>query len=327
MTAAARPAVLVTGVGGNVGQGVLRAITSLRDEIRLVGTNTVAVTGGNHLCDRVHLVPPAEDARYLERLRAICDEERVGLIIPATDHETVVLADAEDLPTVAVGAAGGARACFDKWETAQLFQERGVPFARSMLPSSSGVGPAFERWVVKPRTGRGSRDVHLDAPDPRAFSDDFVVQERAFGREVTVAAYVRRSGSLHGFVALERTLEQGTTVACSVVTDLDHKLGPLVLGVVEALGARGSCNVQVIATDDGDVVPFEVNYRLSGTTSIRHRLGFPDAVWTVEEWLLGRTPSAPSVQRGCAVRLWMDVVYPGSTFADVAAGDPPHVVF
>ena len=46
--------VLVTGIGGNVGQGIIRNIHSYDPSIRVVGTNVTSFSAGNHLCDTVY---------------------------------------------------------------------------------------------------------------------------------------------------------------------------------------------------------------------------------------------------------------------------------
>jgi carbamoyl-phosphate synthase large subunit len=145
---------------------------------------------------------------------------------------------------------------------------------------------------------------------------------------VTVGIYVARSGALHGWIALERQLAFGTTMACWVVRDLDRPIAELVERLAAHVEIRGSCNVQLVATYDGRLVPFEVNGRISGTASIRHHLGFPDVCWTVEEWLLGRDIEPAAVKDGAAVRLLMDVIYPGSSLEDVGGSpDRPFLVF
>ena len=56
-----RKTVLVTGIGGNVGQGILRNTIVYQKKIRIVGVNTELVTAGTHLCDIVYQVPFAYD--------------------------------------------------------------------------------------------------------------------------------------------------------------------------------------------------------------------------------------------------------------------------
>jgi carbamoyl-phosphate synthase large subunit len=325
--------VLVTGLGGNVGQGIVRSLRAmgLGERLRIVGTNTAAVCAGNHLCDAFFAVPFASSPDYPDTIRAICERESVQLIIPSTDYETFHLARASETsasgswPPVATSPAETCRVFLDKWATATTFAEHGIAFAESCLPSD--YRGQFDKWIVKPREGRGSRGILVDPPDVAAFSDDHVVQRRYEGKELTIGFYVRLDGVLHGHVTFARQLVGGMTTFCEIDQRHDALIEPLLRKLVGALPMRGSCNLQAIVDEDGRLWPFEVNGRLSGTTSIRGQLGFPDACWTVQERLWGQSPSAPRVRQGAAVRIAMDVVYPGKTLAEIRDATTPHFLF
>ncbi len=321
---AAERSVLVTGIGGNVGQGALRILRSLGLPLRLIGTNTTSLSGGNHLCDAVHTTPFATDPGYLERIRAVCGDERIELVLPCTDYEAYHLAAAGALPTVVTSSPETQRAFLDKLTTFERCAAAGVPFASSVLPSA--YADQFAGTVVKPREGRGSRDVHLDPLDPSGFDDGFVVQERLVGQEITVAFYVRRDGAVHGFVAFERELGAGATMLCTLTRAHDVALRPMIEAFVDTFAIRGSCNLQAIVRE-GDIVPFEVNGRISGTASIRHRLGFRDVEYAVREYLLDTALPAVELQPGTAVRLLMDVIYPGATPSEARDRSSPHELF
>lgn len=86
-----RKTILVTGIGGNVGQGILRNAIAYNKKIRIVGVNVEILTAGTHLCDVVYQVTFAYDKEYIPAMRSICKEEQVDCIIPSTDYEAVYL--------------------------------------------------------------------------------------------------------------------------------------------------------------------------------------------------------------------------------------------
>src|SRR3954471_22376409 len=88
--------ILVTGVGGNVGQGILRNVKSAGYDIYIVGCNTVSFSAGNHLCDAFYTVPFAYDPAYINEINAIVEKEKIDLIIPSTDYEVYYLAKNTD---------------------------------------------------------------------------------------------------------------------------------------------------------------------------------------------------------------------------------------
>jgi carbamoyl-phosphate synthase large subunit len=307
---------MVTGIGGVVGQGILRNLRSLDHEIAVHGTDVRQVTAGNHLCDTVHALPYAFDPGYVDAVVALVGALDVDLIIPSTDYEAFFLArDASRIgTTIAASPPEVSAICLDKYRTYQAFSSCGIPFAQSSLPSA--YDGRFPRVIVKPREGRGSRGIHVDPVQPAAFDDSHVVQRYLEGPELTTTFYVTRTGVLHGLITFERELEAGSTSRCEVTREHDAAIHALVERMLGHFPFRGSCNLQCRVTTNG-VIPFEVNCRISGTNSIRSQLGFPDVAYTVEEYLFDRAPARPLVRDGCAIRVTHDVVYPGLRLEDV----------
>jgi carbamoyl-phosphate synthase large subunit len=250
-------------------------------------------------------------------MRNIVERERVELIIPSTDYEShALMANQPRVGAVVAGSPATTVAmCLDKFETATRLSAHGLPFARSALPSS--YQGTFGRIVVKPREGRGSRNIHVDPPDYRAFADDYVVQEYLDGLELTTCFYVRRDGKMHGLITFSRELEHGNTSRCEVVRDHDAEIGAMIEALVSRFPFRGSCNLQMRVTRQG-IIPFEINCRISGTNSIRSQFGFRDVAYTVQEYLYHREPDAPRVSNGCAIRMLVDVIYPERRLSQVS---------
>jgi carbamoyl-phosphate synthase large subunit len=214
--------------------------------------------------------------------------------------------------------------CLDKYETASAFRAHGIPFADTVLPSS--FDGQWRDTVVKPREGRGSRGVHFNPPDCRAFDDSFVVQKRLVGPEITTAFYATAEGKLHGEITFERTLESGMTSRATVTFAHQRAVGELIAQIMRAFPVRGPCNVQSIVTEAGPI-PFELNCRYSGTSSIRSQLGFEDVRYGVEEYLLGQPPSAAHVIPGSAIRIFVDIVYPNRSYDEIAPGPGTSYIF
>jgi len=320
--------ILVTGIGGNVGQGILRNIRETYPEIRLVGTNTLAFSAGNHLCDKVYEVPISYAPGYIDAMQKIVAEEQIDLLIPSTDFEVYYLSlhKAEIGKPVLASGAEAAAVFLDKYLTAIEFEKHGIPFAQSVLPSV--YNHQFAPVIAKPRKGRGSRGIVLNPADPQAFSDDeYLLQELAKGKEITTAFYVTRDKQLLGHITMERSLENGTTSHCQVNRSYDAALEPMILAIIRHFDVAGSLNIQSIVTADGRIVPFEVNARISGTNSIRGNFGFRDVCYGVEEWLYHRRPEQPVIREGLAVRILMDVIYPGSASTKGLDQNAQHHLF
>lgn len=308
--------ILVTGIGGVVGQGILRNLRAMELGVEIVGTNTQQISAGNHLCDHVYRVPFAYEDNYIPTVRELALRHKVELIIPSTDYESYYLSLNQDaLPCkVAASPPEVTAFCLDKYRNFEEFSKFGLTFAPSILPSR--YKGEFTRTIVKPREGRGSRNIFVDPPSPTGFGDDYVVQEYLDGPELTTAFYVLQTGELHGCITMERELDQGNTSRCEVVFHHEKAIGEMVSRIIAHFPFRGSCNIQSRVTQNG-IVPFEINCRISGTNSVRSQLGFNDVAYTVQELFLRQPPDAPRIRKGSALRIILDVIYPDKSLSEI----------
>jgi carbamoyl-phosphate synthase large subunit len=308
--------IIVTGIGGVVGQGIVRNARAMGRNLRIVGVNISKVSAGNHLCDEVHEVPYAYDPDYVTVLKSILQETKAELVIPSTDYESYYLAKDKDVIGVPIAASPAEVTffCLDKFRNWEAFSKHGIPFAESLLPSQ--FTGQFQRYIVKPREGRGSRGIHVQPRDITVFDDDNLVQELLEGPEITSTFYVLQDGSFLGSITMRRELESGNTARAEVVRDYDEQVNAIALKMAKAFPFRGSVNIQSKVTDRG-IIPFEINCRISGTNSIRSQFGFNDVAYTIQELLFNEIPQPPIISAGCAMRVMVDIVYPNMKLSEL----------
>ncbi|MCD6068722.1 MAG: ATP-grasp protein [Bacteroidetes bacterium] len=302
--------ILVTGIGGNVGQGILRNILSLELPVELFGCNVVEFSPGNYFCKEVFKVPFAYDKEYIPAIKDIVVSQKIDLVIPSTDYEVYYLAKHRDeIPcTVATSGPIASGLYLDKYKTFLHHKKYDIPFADSVLPGQ--YKGQFGDIILKPREGRGSRGIFINPTNLDGFSDDkYMVQPLLKGKEITTAFYVDKQRKLHGMITMERSLENGTTTACNVIMEYDAQLLPILNRIILASDVEGAVNLQSIVTEDRAIVPFEVNCRISGTNSIRSNFGFKDVWYTLQENLYHTAPDKVEVTKGKAVRVLMDIIY------------------
>ena len=320
--------VLVTGIGGNVGQGILRNIASLNLSIRLIGTDIASFTPGNHLCDATYKVPYSYDESYIPTLQNIIDKEKVDLVLPSTDYEVYYLSqNAEKLNAIVVASdSKTAKTYLDKYESYVYLSQNNIPFAKSWLTGDYDFSE--KEIIAKPREGRGSRGILLNPENPNQLPNGYMIQPLAKGIEITTAVYVNKQGKLHGLFTMERSLTNGTTTESRVVFQYDNEITIIAEKMIALGGLIGSFNIQSIVTTKGEIVPFEINCRISGTNSIRHNLGFQDVKYVIQEYLLNEAPDEPKPIEGIATRILMDVVYPNiSNFSILNNNSVSHIIY
>lgn len=304
--------VLVTGIGGNVGQGIIRNILELKYNLRIIGTNTTQFSSGNHLVDVFYQVPYSYEDNFIPIITEIIHKEKVDLVIPATDFETSILTKiSATLPTI-VAAAGvkSAAIYLDKYLSSRFHAEHSIPFAETCLPSE--FTNQFHPAIAKPRLGRGSRGLILNYEGQEQLDDEeYLIQKMHTGVEITTAVYVSYiTGKFLGLLSMERSLDNGATTYCKVVKKYDDQFEVMAQQIIQNSDVRGAFNIQSIVTEKEEIFPFEINCRISGTNSIRSHFGFNDVKYTIDELLFNQTPEEIITTEGVAYRYLADVIYP-----------------
>lgn len=265
-----RPAVLVTGAGGPAGVAVVRHLVASGH--RVVAVDADPHAAGGALADASATVPRGDHPGYASALLAVAVRHGCDALVPTV---------AEELPALRTAApwlsAHGLASWLPDERAVQLCCDKEL-FARRMVAAGVAHPATATRrdvdadvpgpWVVKPRSGRGSRGVQL-LDDPAAVraalaaDPDLVVQTRLTGREFTADALVDRDGELLTVVPRWRTETRagisvkGTTFASVPVTEL-------VQATLAAVGLTGPANVQGYVAEDGTATVMEVNPRFSG---------------------------------------------------------------
>lgn len=322
--------VLVTGIGGNVGQGILRNIIDLNYNIYLIGCDVTSFNAGNHLCSKTFKVPFAYEAEYIVSINNIINEFNVDLIIPSTDLEVHTLSLNKNYfkAEIAASDVNISKHFFDKYLTYQLFKKHNIPFAKSWLPKEYNY--SVKSIIAKPRKGRGSRGILINPNSIAELDDTYLVQEYHEGIEITTAIYIKKNRMIHGICSMERKLSNGTTSQIIINDKYDSTFLEIANKIACFNGIKGSINIQSIVDYSGQVFPFEVNCRISGTNSIRHKLGFRDVAYTLQEYLFHRQPEAILIENksAIAVRILMDVIYPKSkSFNDLNNKSSEHIIY
>lgn len=315
-------AVLVLGVGGNVSQGILKALVLSKLRCRIVGACITPLAFGLYTVDRAYVSPRVDDPAFLNWLIGVCRSEHVQAVLSGVEPVLSVLAQQADEIRDITGAVCivSAPPCLavgdDKLLTCQWLESQGFNFphyapsedreALRLLASTCGYP-----LVAKPRAGKGAQGlVELQGPadlDRVVRWPGYVVQEYLgdVGSEYTVGCFSDRDGRVRGAIAMRRELLSGTTYR-AIVGEFPEVRAEAVR-IAEALRPMGPCNVQ-LRVAQGRPVCFEINVRFSGTTPLRARFGFNDVEAALRHYALGEPINdLPLVTQGIALRYWNEL--------------------
>jgi carbamoyl-phosphate synthase large subunit len=257
------PAVLLTGVGKRY--DIVSAFARLATT---VAADPNPLAPAQYAAHARRAVPRIDDDRYVPALEGLCAEFGVGAVVPLTDLDIEVLAAARAagrLPAL-VPDPEVARATYDKYETHLLLTRLGLPPPPTVLP---GEDPGGYPVMVKPRRGSGARSIHKahDAAEAGFFvryvPEPVMIQRHMNGPEFSIDLLSDLDGRCLN--AIPRTMLEsrgGESIKGTVIAD--RELVELGAEVVEALGVRGPCTVQVFRDAEVGLGITDVNTRFGG---------------------------------------------------------------
>jgi carbamoyl-phosphate synthase large subunit len=255
--------VLLTGVGKRYD-----IVSAFAQHATVVAADPNPLAPAQYAAHHRRAVPRIEDPAYVPALQELCDEFSVGAVVPLTDLDIEVLAQARAdgrLPAF-VPDPDIARDTFDKYEAHLLLSRLELPSPPTVLP---GEPVASYPVMVKPRQGSGARSIHR-ADDSRAaeFFIDYIqeptmVQRFMDGPEYSIDCLSDLSGRCLNAIPRTMIESRGGESIKGTVLD-DPELVELGRRVVEALGVRGPCTVQVFRDAEIGLGITDVNTRFGG---------------------------------------------------------------
>jgi len=319
--------VAVTGVGGGVGQSVIRALRLSAVPVRILGMDADPWAVGLYQCDSREVVPAVRDADdYAVAMRRAVERHRIEALIPGTDTELHAIAALQpELSqlgcTTIVSSPEFIRIARDKLLSYEALSAAGIPFvhtvrARDFLASyQSAAFPV----IVKPKDGSasvGAKVLHNPRDVERTdMGDDDIVQSYLVptswsienvqaadvlkaGRlrqedEVSIQAVIAPDGTIVSIYASVNELRDGVpTKACPTLDPGVLAFGRSVFEAFVKMGHKGPCNIQGRVTGAG-IVLYEINPRFTGITVVRAAMGWNEVEAALRLFVRGE--SAESV--------------------------------
>ena len=282
-------AILVTGCGGDIPTGIGRILRESAVAKTLVGTDIRPDNAGTFVVDVCDILPRADNPQYFKEVEKIIKKYSIDLIIPMSEAEirlwyrsgyTEMFAG---VPVIMPNKEAFDVA-IDKLVTAEFMKSHGLPYPWTMLVEDGA--PRELPCIVKSR-GTGSKGGVEIVDDSSvgyfsAVRSGNIWQEYLDGEEYTAGVYGCRNGEIRTIV-MKRKLSGGMTgyTAGGEVVD-EPEITRVLTALAKGVKLKGSINVQLRLTSRGPVV-FEINPRFSSTVVFRHKLGFKDVVWSLEE--------------------------------------------
>lgn len=332
--------VLVTAVGGIVGQGIIKSLHLANAKGSPASYNVLAAdaspwAAGLYRADQGFLVPGAASPDYLDRIITLAEQNQVDAIFVGADEELAALSSAADRirkasgavvisnkpETVAIGS--------DKWRTYQFMKRHGLPCAESALPEDEKrfVKEFGYPVVVKPRDGHGSEEFHLARGKDELDQAIAAIQRRSWhpmlqellaeeDDEFTTGVTVGRDIKVISSIAMRRTLKGGQTYKAFV--DDFPEVRRAAEKVALRLGGSGPVNIQARMAK-GEPKLFEINPRFSASCPIRAVAGVNEPDILYRNLVLGEKVRVKVYERLVCLRYWNEVYLPYADYEQATA--------
>jgi len=315
--------VLVCAVGSPLGQSVTKALIASDLNLKIFcADHSVNAAGLKIFSNTEQLVlPSVSDPEYSQKLDDALHANNIEIIFPLLKVEFDYFAknspkyEARGIKIIMPDPESFVIAN-DKFASMGVIAKAGLAYPKTALLEPLDSMKKFldvQNFpvLIKPRWGASSNDVHVvkSKDELTLFAStkkDFVVQEHLSGPEFTVGVFLSNSGEFSSAMVIQRELKFGLSYSGTVIRN--PKIEMYAIQVARSLKLKGSVNVQLKYENE---IPkaFEVNPRLSSTTSIRAHFGFNEIDLLIRDALGMTLLGIDRLSLGSFARYWEEVYF------------------
>lgn len=310
--------IAVTGVGGGVGQSIIKALQE--SQFKTIGLDGETLGAGLYAVPEAYKIPYANDPKFVDELIKICSKKKCQLLFPGLDIELQVLSENKEKfekkgIVVVVSRPEVVEICDDKLKTYEFLKALNLPAPETFTLENFLKNRRLLSFpfILKPKKG-GARSKNVFKIGKTSDLDrlltiekldtrNYITQEYIEGDEYTCGT-INLDGKHLGTIVMRRTLRDGDTYKC--FTEKQPKIEALIKKIMKNLKPFGACNVQ-LRLKNGIPYVFEMNARCSGTTGARAMAGFNEPLNIANYLLLNKKPYF-KVRMISILRYWKELV-------------------
>ncbi|MCP4149398.1 MAG: ATP-grasp domain-containing protein [bacterium] len=309
--------ILVTAVGGDLGQSVIKCLRDTQYAAHITGCDMNPYAAGRAEVDDFLQAPPVSAAQEYENyLQQTILAKKIDYVFPLSDVEILYLNSrremlAETPAQFMMNEPHIIETFMDKYKTVDNFKANGIPYPETYLQEEYDNQLGYP-LILKRRRGSGSQKLFIvKEQEELEFylkrNDDMILQEYIPGDENEYTTGIFSDGENTQTITFRRTLAPGGFSQQVEPVDNENIAGFL-KKLTAALEFKGSLNVQ-FRLNGNRCVPFEINPRFSSTVYFRHYFGFKDVIWTLQMSEGKKITYTPSQKKQIGVRKFNEVFF------------------
>lgn len=313
--------------GGGVGEQIFKCLKLADYDYGIIGCDMSRTSKGLKLADASYLVPAASDPGYIEHIIKICKKHDVKVLFHGSEAELKVFSRHREVFRdqgiyVPLNPRELIDTCMDKHKTMKFLSEHGFAIQKFWEVRNEEEAEQVDLFpvVMKPSVGGGGSAntfIAQDREELYTFTryllhvyDQFLVQEYVgdVDHEYTVGVLHGSDGGYINSIAVKKSILSGLSNKIKIPNRTDRtELGKILavssgisqgeIGrfeevtapsreIARTLGATAAINVQG-RIHNGQMYVFEINPRISGTSSLRALVGYNEPDLLIRERILG----------------------------------------
>ena len=285
--------ILITAIGGDIGNGIIKSLKNNKHELIYYGCDVVEYNYSFNDVNYFYEAPSYKNETiWLQFILNILKDNQVDYFWPVTEPEIVIVnrnIHLFDFCKVIINASNILDVALDKGQTATALRKAGINTPKTYF-SIGDCDNMFPK-VVKESFSCGSHGIKI-VNDIKELYNVFskmknpIIQDYVGTPEKEYTMAVFSDGKVVNSITFQRTLGFG---GMTRYIRLAHEtsLNEIALKIAELFNLHGSINVQM-REENGSFFVFEINPRISSTIGFRTKLGFNDVSWWLN-YMMGNT--------------------------------------
>jgi carbamoyl-phosphate synthase large subunit len=282
--------ILVTGVGGDIGQSIIKCLKASGYNLNLTGCDVDNYAAGRKAVANFFVVPRAPEAgEYFRSIRAIVRKYKIRYIIPSTEPEIQFFDKnrthfLNSAVKILINRSFILDTFFDKFKTVDFLKRNGFACPKTFLLKDFKNQLDYP-LIIKAKHGYGSKELikvknSQELNFYKSILRQAVIQEEVGDESEEYTTGVFSDGETVHSITFKRRLGYGSLSKVAELV-INRKISALAEELARLVALAGSINIQTRKTVNGFVV-LEINPRFSSTVYFRHYFGFQDVLWWLD---------------------------------------------
>lgn len=318
--------VLVTGAGNGVGQSIIKSLKISKFNLNIIAADINVFSSGLYVCNKSLIIPKVEEKNSKAKFVKILKNNKINILFIGSEFEidffsknknyfekkTKILICISDNKIIKIGN--------DKFETIKFLKRNNIPYPKTFIPKVKNFKNTTKLikfpLILKDRFGTSSKNVFLiknikELKKKIYFLKKPIIQEylgknksEIFDEEYTCSFFSSIDKKIYGPFLSQRSIKYGTSWILRSVENNDLK--KLMLNIAKKINFIGSINIQ-LKKHQNKFIPFEINPRFSGTTSLRAALGFNEPEMYIQSYFFKKKIINKKIKKEFVMRYFDEI--------------------